>query len=305
MAGRDVNFGLTPEQLKQVTEAAVRGATGPLTSAILDLSERLGITKDATRTLLRIVGEQDVPLERLSETLNRVAIDYKRLRAQVAALNLDNPTAKALVEQAGPEIEAGRFGRARELLRQATQEQIAAAQEARKLKAQAQVAEDVQMLGAAQSTAAEADVAMTERQYLVAAELFGQAANCVPNGHASEKGFYLLRQADALYRQGDERGDNDALKSSIGVFERALGEYPRSQASLDWAATLNSLGATLFRLGARESGTARLEEAVAAYRAALEEYTARAGSASVGDDAEQSRQCALEARRAGGRDGAA
>jgi hypothetical protein len=32
------------------------------------------------------------------------------------------------------------------------------------------------MLGAAQSTAAEADVAMTERRYLEAAELFGQAA---------------------------------------------------------------------------------------------------------------------------------
>jgi hypothetical protein len=36
-------------------------------------------------------------------------------------------------------------------------------------------------------------------------------------GHASETGAYLLRQADALYQQGDERGDNDALRSSIGL----------------------------------------------------------------------------------------
>jgi len=42
---------------------------------------------------------------------------------------------------------------------------------------------------------------------------------------------------------------------------------------LDWAATQNNLGTALFRLGERESGTARLEEAVAAYRAALEEQT--------------------------------
>ena len=34
-----------------------------------------------------------------------------------------------------------------------------------------------------------------------------------------------------------------------------------------------NLGAALWTLGARESGTARLEEAVGAYRAALEEYT--------------------------------
>src|SRR5262249_30521725 len=150
----------------------------------------------------------------LSETLNRVANDYKRLQGQAAALNPDNPTAKALVEQAKPEIEAGHFGRARELLHQATQAQIAAAQQAYQIQQQARAAGDAQMLGAAQSTAAEADVAMTERRYLEAAELFGQAANYVPSGHASEKGRYILRQAHALYRQGDERGDNDALKSS-------------------------------------------------------------------------------------------
>src|SRR4051812_40150139 len=89
-----ITFGLTPEQVKELTEAAARGATGPLTSTIVDLSKQLGVTTDATKTLLRIVGEQDVPLERLSETLNRVANDYKRLQAQAAALNPDNPTAQ-------------------------------------------------------------------------------------------------------------------------------------------------------------------------------------------------------------------
>jgi hypothetical protein len=42
---------------------------------------------------------------------------------------------------------------------------------------------------------------------------------------------------------------------------------------LQWATTQNNLGGALLRLGARESGTARLEEAVAAYRAALAERT--------------------------------
>jgi hypothetical protein len=41
--------------------------------------------------------------------------------------------------------------------------------------------------------------------------------------------------------------------------------------SLDWAITQNSLGVALATIG--ESGTARLEEAVAAYRAALKERT--------------------------------
>jgi tetratricopeptide (TPR) repeat protein len=40
-----------------------------------------------------------------------------------------------------------------------------------------------------------------------------------------------------------------------------------------WAKTQNNLGGALARLGERESGTARLEEALVAHRAALEELT--------------------------------
>jgi tetratricopeptide (TPR) repeat protein len=42
---------------------------------------------------------------------------------------------------------------------------------------------------------------------------------------------------------------------------------------LDWAQTQMNLGDTLSTLGEREGGTARLEEAVAAYRSALKEWT--------------------------------
>ncbi len=300
-AGRDANnntlvcnFGLTPEQLKQATEAAVKGATEAQQEHLDKISETLGVTKSATKTLLKIVGnDPNIPDDKLAEALSKVAGDYQRLQAQLGALNPDNPTARALVEQAKPEIDAGHFDRAHELLHEATQAQIAAAQEARKLKEQAQAAEDAQMLGAASSTATEGDVAITERRYKEAAELFGQAAEYVPNGHASERRGYLLRQAGALSRQGDERGDNAALQSSIEVYGRVLVEYPRSQAALDWAATENDLGIALRRLGERESGTGRLNDAVAAFRAALEERTQRAGSARLGADAEQSRRCAL------------
>jgi hypothetical protein len=47
---------------------------------------------------------------------------------------------------------------------------------------------------------------------------------------------------------------------------------------LDWAMTQNNLGNALSMLGERESGTVRLEEAVAAYRAAREEWTHEAAS---------------------------
>src|SRR5262249_40781598 len=268
-----ITFGLTPEQVKELTEAAARGATAPLTTVIVDLSKRLGVTEDATKTLLRIVGEQDVPLERLSETLIRVANDYKQLQAQVAALNPDNTVARELVTEAKAKIDAGQFKLAHQLLREATRAQVAAAQEARKLREKAQAAEEAQLLAAAASTATEGGVAMTERHYSEAADLFKQAVALVPKGYPDKTSDYLKRQADALYRQGDERGDNDALRSSIETFRLILKEQTRERVPPQWAATQINLGSALVRLGEREAGTARLAEAVAAYRLALEETT--------------------------------
>jgi hypothetical protein len=48
---------------------------------------------------------------------------------------------------------------------------------------------------------------------------------------------------------------------------------PRAERPLDWAATQNDLGVTLLALGAGETGTARLDEAAAALREALQERT--------------------------------
>ena len=253
------NFGLTPEQLKQVTEAAVKGATGPLIDRIVDISKTLGVTEDAAKTLLKIVGEDpNIPDDKLAEALSKVAGDYKRLQAQVAALNPDNPTARKLVDEAKPEIEAGHFERAHELLRQATQAQIAAAQEARKLKEQAQAAEDAQMLGAASSTAAEGDVALTERRYL-------------RGGRAVRPGGRLC----------PERPCERARRLSAAPGRRPLSAGRRAR---------------------RQRRAAQRDRGLRTRPCGL---SARAGSARLGDDAEQSRHCALDARGAGERDGAA
>ena len=265
------NFGMPPEQLKAAVESAVNGH---LIDRIVQISKTLGVTEDAAKKLLKLVGEDpNIPEDKLAEALSKVAADYQRLQDQVGRLNPDNPTAKALVEQAKLEIDAGHFDRARELLRQATQAQITAAQEAHKLKEQAQAAEIAQMLGAARSTATEGDVALTERHYLEAAELFGQAAGYIPAKDTDDRCGYLWRQAEALYRQGEERGDNSALQASIEVYGRLLAECPRSSAPFIWAATQNERGIALQVLGERENDASLIEEAAAAFRAALEVRT--------------------------------
>ena len=60
----------------------------------------------------------------------------------------------------------------------------------------------------------------------------------------------------------------------MAAYRLALEERTRDRVPLDWAMTQMNLGNALTTLGERESGTARLEEAVAAYEACLTAATA-------------------------------
>ena len=60
---------------------------------------------------------------------------------------------------------------------------------------------------------------------------------------------------------------------AIERYRQILVLRPRGRVPLEWAATQNDLGIALSTLGKRESGTERLEQAVAAFRLALHELT--------------------------------
>ena len=88
----------------------------------------------------------------------------------------------------------------------------------------------------------------------------------------TERSPWLARfreRYDIFYEEGKTKGINSSLSVAIELARRmavtACDGTERGTAA-------NLLGLALWRLGERESGTARLEEAVAAYRAALEEY---------------------------------
>jgi tetratricopeptide (TPR) repeat protein len=86
-----------------------------------------------------------------------------------------------------------------------------------------------------------------------------------------EARFAALRQRqDALYLEGRDKGINASLEVAIEI---ARIEAERANNPEQQGIARNDLGNALRVLGERESGTARLEEAVAAFRAALEERT--------------------------------
>jgi hypothetical protein len=82
-----ITYGLSPDQMQELTKAATAGAVGPLADKIVELSQKLGVTRDATVTFLHILGQQEVPLESLGQKLHEVAEKYKSAMDRLAALD--------------------------------------------------------------------------------------------------------------------------------------------------------------------------------------------------------------------------
>ena len=264
-----INYGFTAEQVQDLIKAARAGDADKIAS----LSSMLDVTQGAAVTMLRIIGQQDVPFEKLPQKLAEVAEQYKSAMERLAALDPQDPLTRDLVARADAAFKAGRLDEADRLVSQAEQAEVAAARQAQEVARQAQVAADQRLLRAAADREVRGNIAMTRLNYLDAARHFQEAVDLVPAGHPGEKGGFLLAKAEALFRQGDERGDNAALADSIAAYRLALREHDRDRSPVWWAMTQNGLGNALMTLGARESRTSTLREAVDTYLAALEVNT--------------------------------
>jgi tetratricopeptide (TPR) repeat protein len=247
-------------------EEAVRSRTKDLSDlsesqkdTIALLKEKLDLNQRQVQSALEILGEANVPPERLVSKLAEIAQKYKDLQAAAAAQPGDDAKITALKAEAQKAIQDGQLGTADDLLAAIEKIQTESL--------------DRLALNAAQTTAQRGDLAVTRLHYPDAAQRFAEAAAKVPAGHDDEHWKYLNEEADALYRQGDEFGDNAAARTTIERY-RSLSELrTRTKFPLDWAMTQLNLGNALWALGQRQAETARLDEAVAAFRNALLEFT--------------------------------
>jgi tetratricopeptide (TPR) repeat protein len=83
---------------------------------------------------------------------------------------------------------------------------------------------------------------------------------------------------NALRALGEREDGTQRLQEAVAAYRAALEVYTRERVPLQWAMTQNNLGTALGALGEREDGASdagrgRLQEAVAAFRAALEVRT--------------------------------
>jgi tetratricopeptide (TPR) repeat protein len=114
----------------------------------------------------------------------------------------------------------------------------------------------------------ERDIALAAYDGEGAAEAILRMAETLHGDPTEARRNSLIAEGNRLYEFGQQRGSNVHLIAAIAV-RRATLRLAAGRDALGF--DQNNLGNALFSLGERESGTARLEEAVAAYRAALEE----------------------------------
>ncbi|TMJ80811.1 MAG: tetratricopeptide repeat protein [Alphaproteobacteria bacterium] len=314
--GRDVIqstvvIGISQEKVDELVRDAKRPLEELTTQQrenIALLKEKLDLNERQVRAALAVIGENDIPLERLAAKLVEIAERFKVLQETASAQPGDDPKIASLKTDAQKAIDVGELAKADGFLADVETEQRRAL--------------DRFAVSAAETSARRGGISLARLRYNEAAKHFATAAGVLaPNGAYEDKRIsYLQQEASALFQQGAEYGDNAALLScieryrrlvdlasrervplewariqdglgialtilgrresgtaiieeAVATFREALKERTRDRVPLDWATTQTNLGAALFRLGERESATAKLEEAIAAYRQALKERT--------------------------------
>ena len=262
VTGSTINIGIPQAKVDELVRDAKRPLeelTALQRDSIALLKEKLDLNLGQVRAALNIVGENNIPPEQLAAKLVEIAERFKDLQATASAQPGDSPAIISLKTEAQRAIEAGELAKADALLADVETEQRQYL--------------DRLAVNAAETSARRGDIALTRLRYAEAAKHFANAAAVFPpnSAHENKRIGYLQREANALYRQGAEFGDNRALIAAIRQLKRLLDLTPRERGPLEWARAENRLGIALRVLGERESGTTKLEEAIASHREALKE----------------------------------
>src|SRR3954465_8298476 len=99
MDGGSITIGLTPEQVRDYMLAVLREESSAQ-AKVDELSSQLHVTSDAVVEFFHILGQKEVPLEKLPETLAQLATQHREMLDRLAALNPEDPAVKEQIEEA-------------------------------------------------------------------------------------------------------------------------------------------------------------------------------------------------------------
>ena len=267
-------FGLPPAEQLQLTEifsqqiAVGADARAKAEARAAELAAQLGFTREAVIGFFRIVGERDVPAEQIPVKLGEVAARHRALMERWSVLDAADIGDRGACRR-------GQGGDRRRPLRRGG---CAAAARAR-----------------AGGRGRPAGGAVGARRAAGGGAALAAGGGGGRQARGSRGGRYRPARAPDGGSESPRRADGPSRPRPTN----------RAADPLGWATAQNNLGIALQTLGAREAGTAMLEAAVAAFRAALEERTRERVPLDWALTQIQSRQRARGAWASARRDGAA
>jgi tetratricopeptide (TPR) repeat protein len=268
-----VTVGLTGAEVQELTKAAAAGAVGPLTDKIIDLTAKLGVTHGAALAMLRALGHEVVPIERLPDMLAAAATQVLAMRLALSRATNDGNEIAELRGQAVAALDAGDFNEATRLLN-VVRELEREASERRQRQAEEGVADWLAGLVAeAELCTLLGRAALAQRDLAGAMARFEEGLDLLSPVGQDASWSYSSDAAEVLLNFGDLAGRNDAIEAAIQLYRLALANVPQEERPIRWSQTQNNLGRALLILGQRVTGVTRITEAAAAFRQSLEILT--------------------------------
>ncbi len=264
--------GMSPAEFADNMRLALSSDDGDHAELFRRLGELLpegqAVQAASIRRFFEILGEADVPVEQLQDRMAEIALRHQQLLDEIRTFRVSDPEVQALREAAAGQLAADPPNH--DAARASLDAARILVREKREVAAKLLVDQQREEAGLVRE---QAGLEVSRLRRLDAARLYETAAALLPDGDREARWQNLSEASHQFCITGRDRGDNRALTESIRTGEFALTLADRSGQADDWAATQNNLGIAYQTLGERESGTARLEQAVAVYRAALEEWT--------------------------------
>ena len=239
------------------------------TAELKRMREKYEISEIAQSRILALLESQGVVGNARLARYEQLAAWLLDARAQLMRPTNDDGDLRKLKARAAEALAAGDLTQAMETLKHVRR---ALRDGRRRIEARLEdevAALKVQMTEEARAAARLAELATARRDYLGAADLYFEAADCLPKSARDEAWRYHLARADALYRKAEEDNDDVALGEALAGFGGVLKLLSDGTNTRGAAQANIGLGRALHRQAEAGSGTGRLADAIVAFRKAI------------------------------------
>jgi tetratricopeptide (TPR) repeat protein len=232
---------------------------------VVTFAEEVGGARDLAEGFIhemarRVAGDKALDFEGQKQAVrNAIEIYEKEIAGRPSETNFDALVDAALAK-ARAQVDKGQSALARATLDKAAEDMAREEEERR----------ERYVVGMTAVRHRERDIALATYDGDAAAAAILKLAGEIHGANSVMVVEFLGKEAHALYEYGRDRGSNVHLVAALALRRELLAPAASGD---ELGVARNNLGIALATLGKRESGMVRLEEAVAAYRAALEEWT--------------------------------